>query len=96
MKRGWIAGIALGSFLLGANCSDELRKLNFLTGYHVSETGFEHPYSVKITNVNGRDGLETYLVDDETGQSKRLLKGMKFEERRSVVDSIINLYYIFR
>ncbi len=96
MKRGLIAGMALGAFLLGANCSDELRKLKSLTSYNVSETGYEHPYSVRVSNVDGRDGLETYLVDDASGESRRLLRGMRLEERKSLAGSIIGLYYLFK
>lgn len=85
-----------GAFMLGVNCSEDVRQLKSLLNETVSETGYEKPYNLRIVNANGKDGLETYLIDASSGKSKRVLRGMDFEQEYNAADALVDLYNIFK
>ncbi len=95
MKNKLAAILISGAFALGANCSDDLRQTKSMLNGHVSETGYERPYSIRIITVQGRNGIETYLSDPVSGKSKRILRDMELEQGQNYIDSILEIYNLF-
>jgi len=95
MKKSLTAILISGAFILGMNCSDDIKKTKSLLNNKISETGYERPYSIRVVNVNGEYGIETYLFDTDSGQSKRILKNMELEEEYNTTDFLVDIYQIF-
>lgn len=91
-----LALLVPGAFILGAYCSDEIKETKSLLNYRVSETGYERPYNIRILTVEGREGIETYLHDPVSGESKRILRGMELEHEYTLTDSVLDIIDLFK
>ena len=96
MKKNLMAILFPAAFLLGVNCSDEIKGFRTLLNEKISETGYERPYSLRIITVNRRDGINTYLYDPVSGESKRILNGMDIEREYNMIDAAFDIYGLIK
>lgn len=95
MNKTLAAILISGAFALGVGYSEDIRNMKTFLNEKVSESSYERPYHLRVINIKGTNGIETYLYDPISKQSKKILRGMELEERYSITDIALEVYGLF-